>query len=65
MHVLALRRRIIDTKFASYLFIFFFFCLAKWLSHNFDRMILRKKRNGGGSLVALRFFGYLKRQLEL
>ena len=53
MHVLilALRRGIIKTKFA-YLFIF----LAKWLSHNFDRMILRKK-SGGGRLVALQFFG--------
>ena len=38
-------------KFA-YLFLF----LAKKLSHNFDRMILRKN-SGGGSLVALRFFG--------
>ena len=61
MHVLtlALRRGIINTKFASLFF------LAKWLSHSFDQMILRKKRNGGGSLVALRFLGYLKRQLEL
>ena len=43
MHVLifALRRGIIKTKFA-YLFIF----LAKWLSHNFDRMILRKRERG-------------------
>ena len=43
MHVLilALRRGIIKTKFA-----FFFFFLAKWLSHNFDRMILRKKERG-------------------
>ena len=42
MHVLilALRRGIIKTKFA------FFFFLAKWLSHNFDRMILRKKERG-------------------
>ena len=41
MHVLilALRRGIIKTKFA-------FFFLAKWLSHNFDRMILRKKERG-------------------
>ena len=40
MHVLILplRRGIIKTKFA------FFF--AKWLSHNFDRMILRKKERG-------------------
>ena len=54
MHVLilALRREIIKTKFA-----FFFFVLAKWLSHNFDRMILRKKKSGGGSLVALQFLG--------
>ena len=60
MHVLilALRRGIINTKFAS-------FFLANWLSYSFDRMILGKKWNGGGSLVALRFFGYLKRQLEL
>ena len=44
MHVLilALRRGIIKTKFAFFIFIF----LAKWLSHNFDRMILRKKRAG-------------------
>ena len=42
MHVLilALRRGIIKTKFD------FFFFLAKWLSHNFDRMILRKKERG-------------------
>ena len=41
MHVLilALRRGIIKTKFA-------YFFLAKWLSHNFDRMILRKKERG-------------------
>ena len=41
MHVLilALRRGIIKTKFA-------FFFLAKWLSHNFDRMILRKEERG-------------------
>ena len=41
MHVLilALRRGIIKTKFA-------FFFSAKWLSHNFDRMILRKKERG-------------------
>ena len=39
--------------------------LAKWLSHSFDRMILRKKRSGEGGLVALQFFGYLERQLEL
>jgi len=39
MHVLilALRRGIIKTKFA------YFFFLAKWLSHSFDRMILGKK----------------------
>ena len=39
MHVLilALRRGIIKKKFA------YFFFLAKWLSHNFDRMLLRKK----------------------
>ena len=44
MHVLtlALHRGIIKTKFAY----FFFFFLAKWLSHNFDRMILRKKERG-------------------
>ena len=44
MHVLilALRRGIIKTKFAY----FFFFFLAQWLSHNFDRMILRKKERG-------------------
>ena len=35
--ILALRRGIIKTKFV---YIFF---LAKWLSHTFDRMILRKK----------------------
>ena len=59
MHVLilALRRGIIKTKFAL-------FFLAKWLSHSFDRMILRKM-SGGGNLVAFRLFGYLKRQLEL
>ena len=41
MHVLilALCREIIKTKFA-------YFFLAKWLSHNFDRMILRKKERG-------------------
>ena len=44
MHVLilALRREIIITKFAY----FFFGVGAKWLSHNFDRMILRKKERG-------------------
>ena len=40
------------------------FFLAKWLSHSFIRKILRK-RGEGGSLVALQFFDYLKRQLEL
>ena len=42
MHVLilALRRGMIKTKFA------YFFFLAQWLSHNFDRMILRKKERG-------------------
>ena len=41
MHVLilALRRGIIKTKFA-------YFFLAKWLTHIFDRMILRKKEWG-------------------
>ena len=60
MHVLilALRRGTINTKFAS---LFFW---GKWLSHSFDRMVLRK-RSGGGGLVALRFFGYLKTELEL
>ena len=38
--------------------------MAKWLSHSFDRAILRKK-SGGVDLVTLQFFGYLKRQLEL
>ena len=40
MHVLilALRRGIIKTKFA------YFFFFVKWLSHSFDRMILRKKK---------------------
>ena len=38
--ILALRRGIIKTKFAYLTF------LAKWLSHNFDRMILRKKERG-------------------
>ena len=61
MHVLILahRRGITKTKFA------YLFFVAKWLSHSFDRMILRKKEREGGSLVVLRFFGYLKRQLEL
>ena len=42
MHVLtlALRRGIIKTKFCIFIF------LAKWLSHSFDRMILRKKKRG-------------------
>ena len=42
MHVLilALRRGIIKTNFA------YLFFLAKWLSHNFNRMILRKKERG-------------------
>ena len=41
MHVLilALRRGIIKTKFA-------YFVLAKWLSHNFGRMVLSKKERG-------------------
>ena len=38
--------------------------LAKWLSLCFDQTAL-KKGGGGGGLVALQFFGYLKRQLEL
>ena len=38
--------------------------MAKWLSLCFDKTILRKK-DGGGGLVAIQFFGYLKRQLEL
>ena len=38
--------------------------MAKWLSHSFDRMILRNEGGGGGP-VALELFGYLKRQLEL
>ena len=42
MHVLilALRRGIIKKKFV------YLFLLAKWHSHNFDRMILRKKERG-------------------
>ena len=59
MHVLilALRREIFITKFA------YFFLGgggAKWFSHNFDRMILRKK-SGGGSLVALPIFWLIKK----
>ena len=44
MHVLTLafRKGMIKTKFAYQFFIFF----AKWLSHIFDRMILRKKERG-------------------
>ena len=38
--------------------------LAKWLSLSFDQTILRNK-GGEGGLVALQFFGYLKRQLDL
>ena len=38
--------------------------MAKWLSHSFDRTILRKK-SGGVGIVTLQFFGYLKKQLEL
>ena len=34
--------------------------LAKWLFLSFDQTILRKK-SGGGGLVALQSFGYLKR----
>ena len=57
--ILALRRGIINTKFAS-----FFFFFAKWVSHSFDRMILRKKERGRKpSCPAI--FGYLKRQLQL
>ena len=37
---------------------------AKWLFQSFDRTIMRKKGRGRG-LVALQFFGYLKRPLEL
>ena len=61
MHVLilALRTQIIKTKFP------YEFFLTKWLSHNFNRKILRKKRSGVGGLVALQFVDYLKRQLEL
>ena len=60
MHVLilALRRWIIKTKFA-YLFFWligFLVVLIEWFW---------EKRSGRGGLVAHRFFGYLKRQLEL
>ena len=34
--------------------------MAKWLSHSFDRMILRKKERGGG-LVAPQVFWLLKK----
>ena len=53
--ILDLQRGIIKTKFA------YLFFLAKWLSHSFDQMILRKKGAGDEGLVDLRFFGYLKR----
>ena len=61
MHVLILapRRWIIKTKFA-YLFIF--------LLNSFLIVLIERfweKKSGGGGLVALRVFGYLKRQLEL
>ena len=37
--------------------------LAKWLSHSFDRMILRKKEGEEAQLPS-NFLGYLKRKLE-
>ena len=36
--------------------------LAKWLSLSFDHTILRNM-GGEGGLVAMQFFGYIKRQL--
>ena len=60
MHVLilALRRWIIKKKFA-----YLFFWLIGLLIVLIERFW--EKRSGGGGLVALRFFGYLKKQLEL
>ena len=60
MHVLilGLLRAIIKTKFAS-----FFFQLNGFLTILIEWFWEKKVRKG--SLVALRFFGYLKRQLEL
>ena len=46
----------IKTKFAYYFFFFF------WLN---GFLIVLIGRREGGSLVALQFFDYLKRQLEL
>ena len=60
MHVfiLALQRGIIKTKLA------YFFFLAKWLSHSFDRMILRKKERGRKPSCPP-IFWLLKKALEL
>ena len=51
MHVLilALRRGIINMKFSS-------FFLAKWLSHSFNRKILRKKDQGKRTSYPLIFW---------